>query len=338
MARLSLGFAGLPDTPAHHLSVDGMSPRGPNLSHWPGNRTPSKWKADLSTQICLAFARAPQGEREAFLDGAEVVLNNHYDTDGFLSLLAVLQGELARAREELIVLAAATGDFQAFQTPRSFAVDRIVLNLGDPERSPLAGQFQGLSDGERSLARYEWLLEHAEQILGEPESLAALYEEELALVQGQLQTCRQGALERTDHSPCGLAVLRSDRPLLRMVVNTLAGGYRVLHIVQGPEGPCYRYHDRTESWFELVTISPAPRRDLRPLARQLQEREGDRGAAGWIGDAPTEPVPEVYFGYPSAQEYGKITRELLPSRLDPEEVERTFVDFLLGSDENRSNP
>jgi hypothetical protein len=313
-----------------------MTPRGPNLSHWPGNRTPPKWKADLSTQICLAFARAPQGEQEAFLDGAEVVLNDHYDTDGFLSLLAVLRRELAQDREELIVLAAATGDFQAFQTPRSFAVDRIVLNLADPERTPLGAQFQDLGDGEKALARYRWLLEHAEQVLGEPESLAALYEDELALVQGQLEACGKGALQRTFHPPCGLAVLRSDRPLVRMVLNTLAGAYRVLQILQGPEGMCYRYHDRTESWFELVTLSPLPRRDLRPLARQLEEMEGDRGGGGWFADPPTEPVPEVYFGNASAQEYGKITRELLPSRLDPEEVERAFVDFFL-EPETRSN-
>src|SRR5262249_9093223 len=87
------GFEGIPGTPANHLSVDGMTPVGPNLSHWPGNRTPPEWKSDLSTGICLNFARAAASARERFLDGAAVVLNDHYDTDGFLSLVAVLRPE-----------------------------------------------------------------------------------------------------------------------------------------------------------------------------------------------------------------------------------------------------
>ena len=57
-AHLELGYAGAGDAAAPVLSVDGMTPRGPNLSHWPGNRTPAAWKADLSTGISLRFARA----------------------------------------------------------------------------------------------------------------------------------------------------------------------------------------------------------------------------------------------------------------------------------------
>ena len=36
--RLQLGYFGAPGTPDLHLSVDGMTPKGPNLSHWPGKR------------------------------------------------------------------------------------------------------------------------------------------------------------------------------------------------------------------------------------------------------------------------------------------------------------
>ena len=44
---MEIAFAGPGGAPEPHLSVDGMTPRGPNLSHWPGNRTPPHWKADL---------------------------------------------------------------------------------------------------------------------------------------------------------------------------------------------------------------------------------------------------------------------------------------------------
>jgi hypothetical protein len=327
MRRLRLSFAGLPDATDAPLSVDGMTERGPNLSHWPGNRTPTRFKADLSTGICLRFARAPTADRERFLGETEVVLNDHYDTDGFLSLLAVLRPEVALAREEVCLLAAATGDFQSFQTERAFAIDRIVANLGDTARSSRAADFAHLAGGARSLARYRWLLENAAAVLDAPQAFAALYRDELAAVQSELDAARAGALDRRVHHALGFAVLRSRQPLQRMVLNTLAAAWRVLHVQDTTDGPLYRYHDRTESWFEVVTFAPPPRRDLRPLARRLQELEADAGGAAgvWCADAPTEPVPELYHGAPAPQEYGRVTRVLAPSCLTPDQVEAAFA-------------
>jgi hypothetical protein len=328
MPSLRLSFAGLPDAPALHLSVDGMTPIGPNLSHWPGNRTPVEWKADLSTGICLRFARAERKARERFLQDAEAVLNDHYDTDGFLSLLTVLRPEVALAREELCLLAAATGDFQAFQTRKSFAIDRVVLNLAHPQRSPMAAQFSGLEGPALSFARYRWLIENAETVLDRPATFAPLYEDDLARLLDELGRCKQGALQRTLHHRSGLSVLRSEEGLQRATLNTLAAAWRVLHIVGGATGTLYRYHDRTESWFELVTIQPPPRRDLAPLAAALQDLEGAAGEGRWCADRPEDPVPELYHGIPAGQAYGEVTRTLTPSRLDPSVVERLFVEYL----------
>lgn len=313
--HLRLGFAGHPDAPARHLSVDGMTPSGPNLSHWPGNRTPHRWKADLSTGIVLNFARAPAAEQQAFLDGAEVVLNDHYDTDGFLSLLAILRPEIAFAREELCLAAAATGDFGVFLTWRAFAIDRIVAHL--PSASVLA-------DAAKSLHRYQWLLAHAEEILDQPERHAQLWRSELAQVTAELDAGRE-AIERTLHHDQGLSVLHTDGPRHRMSINTLAKAFRVLHVQHGGDGIRYRYHDRTESWFELATFEPQPRRDLRLLAARLQQLEGPPGDSRWCADPPTEPIPELYFGIPSTQHYGQITRVLTPSRLRPEQVEAELL-------------
>src|SRR5690606_31771538 len=140
--RLEIGFAGADgfDPGQRYLSVDGMTPCGPNLSHWPGNRTPRRYKADLSTGICLSFARADAAEQRAFLAGVSAVVNDHYDTDGFLSLLAVTRPELALAHEETCLSAAATGDYGAYQSQRGFAIDRVVTRLAAAE-SPLAGEF-----------------------------------------------------------------------------------------------------------------------------------------------------------------------------------------------------
>ncbi|MFY9343955.1 MAG: DUF6687 family protein, partial [Planctomycetota bacterium] len=229
-SRLQLGFAGRNGLATPHLSVDGMTPAGPNLSHWPGNRTPPQWRADLSTGIALRFARAPAAEQEAFLAGVQLVVNDHYDTDGFGSLLAVLRPELAFAREELLLLAAATGDYGTWQTWRAFAIDRIVAGVASPA-SPVAGAFHGVTDAdELSLRRYAWLLDHATAVLDHPGQFAPLYADEMAAVQQQIADGLRGGLERVRHERADLAVVTSRGPRHRMTLNTLAGAFRVLHV------------------------------------------------------------------------------------------------------------
>ncbi len=325
-ARLRLGFAGAGEH-VPHLSVDGMTPHGPNLSHWPGNRTPDKWKADLSTGIALRFSRAPAAEQAGFLGDAEIVLNDHYDTDGFGSLLVVLRPELAVAREELLLAAAATGDFGCWQTWRAFAIDRIVARLAQPE-SPVGAAFHGVHDpAELSLRRYAWLLEHATAVLDHPGQFAPLYAEELAAVQSELDQGLRGAIERQRHDAFGFAVVISRGPRRRITLNTLAGAFRVLHVQHDADGTRYRFHDRTESWFELVTFHALPRRDLRPLAAHLDALEPTHDGARWCADAPDDPIPELYFGVPSVQQYGLLTRELLPSSLPAAAVTAAFLSF-----------
>jgi hypothetical protein len=310
-----------------HLSVDGMTPHGPNLSHWPGNRTPASWKADLSTGIALRFARAPRAQQDAFLGDVALVLNDHYDTDGFGSLLAVLRPELANAREELLLAAAATGDFGTWQTWRGFAIDRIVTGLASPA-SPVAAAFPAGADAdELAWRRYAWLLEHATAVLDHPGQFAPLYAEEMARVQRELEQGLAGALERRAFPSQGFSVLTSEGARHRMTLNTLAAAYRVLHVQHDPDGVRYRYHDRTESWFELVTVRPLPRLDLRPLAVALAELEPEHDGARWNVDPPDDPIPELYFGVPGAQAYGQLTRVLRPSRLAPDRVAAAFASF-----------
>ncbi len=324
MARLTLTSALDPDLRPWHLCVDGMSPTGPNLSHWPGNRTPRELKADLSTGICLRFARSSAADQARVLAGATQVLNNHYDTDGFLSLLAVTRPEVALAREEVCLAAAATGDYSVFTTRRGFAIDRIVLNLGKRPGTPLYGELDAQPQAARDYARYRWLLDHAEAVLDAPERLTPLFEAELDDTLRALDAAQAGALQRDLFHAEGIAVLTSATDLSRIVLNTLSVLHRVLHVRAAPSGGhCFRLHERTESWFEMVTIQPPARLDLRPLAARLQALEGARGEAGagvWNADAPDDPIPELYFGAPGPQAYGEVTRSLAASRLTPAQV------------------
>ena len=89
--RFEYYHAGLEDLPK--LSVDGLVPNSIHFSHWQGNRTPAEVKADSSTEIALNTVASPRlGE---LTRGLELVTNNHFDTDGVLSVWTMLTGERA---------------------------------------------------------------------------------------------------------------------------------------------------------------------------------------------------------------------------------------------------
>src|SRR5215510_4618339 len=96
------------------LSVDGTVDNSIHFSHWEGNTTPAELKADTSTEIALNLVASPN--RAALTNGIDLVTNNHFDTDGILSVWTVLNGERALELREDLVSAAEAGDFCEFSS------------------------------------------------------------------------------------------------------------------------------------------------------------------------------------------------------------------------------
>lgn len=74
------------------------------LSHWFPNQTPHHLKADTSTEICMNFVASENVDWD-------VVVNNHVDVDGVLSVFTLLHPETALTHRTTIVSAAEMGDF-----------------------------------------------------------------------------------------------------------------------------------------------------------------------------------------------------------------------------------
>ena len=83
-----------------------------DLTHWTNNATPEALYADTSTEIALNLARARFDDAATYarFDDA-VVLNNHYDVDGVLSVYACVDPTRALRHREVMIAAAAAGDF-----------------------------------------------------------------------------------------------------------------------------------------------------------------------------------------------------------------------------------
>src|SRR5919206_5325677 len=110
------------------LSVDGTVANAVHFSHWEGNQTPAALRADTSTEIALNLVASPR--REEFTRGIELVTNNHFDTDGVLSVWTVLTGPRALDLRDALIAAAEAGDFSAFTGARGVRAS-IVIQGGE---------------------------------------------------------------------------------------------------------------------------------------------------------------------------------------------------------------
>src|SRR6185295_2438835 len=139
--RFEYYHAGLADVPK--LSIDGTVDNAIHFSHWQGNETPPAVRADTSTEIALNLVAAPN--RDELTRGIDLVTNNHFDTDGVLSVWTVLTGERALDLRDKLIPAAEAGDFSEFTNEDAVRASIVIqgsdqANPDDDAGSPLARQ------------------------------------------------------------------------------------------------------------------------------------------------------------------------------------------------------
>lgn len=110
------------------ISCDGRIPGGVTLelTHWTGNETPDELYADTSTEMALKFAQHEQYAAD-FVDA--IVLNNHYDTDGILSVWACLEPTEALKYSALLIHGAEAGDFGEWSSDMGVKLDCALSRM-----------------------------------------------------------------------------------------------------------------------------------------------------------------------------------------------------------------
>lgn len=92
------------------------------LSHWIPNRTPARFKADTSTEICLGFVASGDPR-------FDLVVNNHADVDGVLAVFTLVAGAWALPHRRTLIQAAEMGDFWAWGEPPAQALFQTLTLL-----------------------------------------------------------------------------------------------------------------------------------------------------------------------------------------------------------------
>src|SRR5690242_8292586 len=111
---------------------------GLQLSHWPGNRTPVRYKSDLSVEIALRYLA--DLDRGIACPYSDIVTNDHYDTDGLLAIWALLNGTESLGHAGALGAAAEAGDFYEFISPQAVQFDLTVRAFESMEKSPVVAE------------------------------------------------------------------------------------------------------------------------------------------------------------------------------------------------------
>lgn len=306
------------------LSVDGTVGNAIHFSHWQGNETPASVKADTSTEIALNLVGAP--DREELTGGIELVTNNHFDTDGVLSVWTVLTGERALELRNELIAAAEAGDFSEFTGENAVRASIVIQGSESPVEedsgSPLANHLAGKVIDDDALA-YELVLPKVAHVLehtGEYEPLwrkgweriAAALESfakgtstvkeygagELSLITLAPEVFSANGFNPTSHAAPYTAISHYARGNLFVIARPVSGGWS------------YRIDYPYYSWAETLVRPRIERRDFSLLVARLNELE-QQPAGLWKLDT-SEMTSAIKFSNPNGT--------LVASSLEPDMV------------------
>ena len=319
---------------APKLSVDGTVDNAVHFSHWKGNETPASVRADTSTEIALNLVAAPN--REELTRGIDLVTNNHFDTDGVLSVWTVLTGERALPFRDKLIPAAEAGDFSELSTEDGVRASIVIQGSDSPtdnSGSPLARHLAGepVNDDARA---YELVLPHVERVLTHTAEYESLWRDAWDKIAAALDSFAKGTsrveedreakfsfvtLAPEIFSTSGFKPTRHTAPFT--AISSRAHGELFLITTVLDNGWTYRIDYPYYSWAETVVRPQIGRRDFASLVGRLSELE-KRSAGQWQIDSSE---------LSSAVKFADAAGRLAASALEPDVVRTELRAALLQS-------
>jgi hypothetical protein len=337
--RFEYYHAGLDDT--RKLSIDGTVSNSVHFSHWEGNHTPAAVKADTSTEIALNLVGSPK--REELTEGLELVTNNHFDTDGVLSVWTVLAGERALALREKLIAAAEAGDFSEYSSADGVRASIVIQGSdavvpGEDAGSPLV---RHLSKGEATdeARSYELVLPEVERVISSTGDYEFLWRDEWQRIERALESFARGDSQVEEDASTGLSLItlapglygshgftpvRHNAPFTAISHN--AHGRVFLIALPMMNGWSYRIDYPYYSWAETVVRPPVERRDFTPLINRLGELEERHATAANVTGRWAIDRSEMTSAVKFLDQAGTLCASVLSPEVVAEELRATLTD------------
>jgi hypothetical protein len=312
------------------LSVDGTVANSVHFSHWNGNETATELKADTSTEIALNLVTSPN--KDQFTKNIDLVTNNHFDTDGMLSVWTVMTGEAAVKYRDVLISAAEAGDFSEYSSADGVRISLAIQGSDqatpeDDTGSPFARMLAG-EDVNDDARCYELILPKLEDLLTNINDYEALWLAGWKKIVDALESFDRGSSTVTElnDSKLSLVILapeifsgsgfnptRHSAPYT--AISKFVHGELFVIAIPSSDGWFYRIDYPYYSWAETVVRPMVKRRDLTNALQTLNSKEGNRNGR-WQPDNSEMT---------SAAKFTDSNLTLMPSHLKPEEVLEAFA-------------
>ena len=314
------------------LSIDGTVDNSIHFSHWQGNTTPAEVKADTSTEIALNLVASPN--RAALTNGIELVTNNHFDTDGTLSVWTVLNGERALPYRDLLIAAAEAGDFSEHSSDDGVRVSIAIqgADQASPNNdtgSPLARLIAGENVDDDARA-YDLVLPEVERLLTNINDYEPLWREGWESVAAAIESFERGESKVTEFAGTKISLITLAPKLFDgagfsptrhaapyTAISKFAKGELFLIAIPTSSGWFYRLDYPYYSWAETVVRPQVERRDLTGVLQLLNRKESNHGG-NWKLDNREMT---------SAVKFLDSAGMLVASGLEPDEVAEVLTSF-----------
>ena len=305
------------------LSVDGTVDNAIHFSHWKGNQTPESVKADTSTETVLNVVAAPN--RRELTRSIELVTNNHFDTDGVLSVWTMLSGEHALPLCDKLICAAEAGDFSELSSVDGVRASIVLQGSDSPidkSGSPLAAKLAGGPVDDEAHA-YLLVLPQVEQVISRISDYEELWRDSWQRIETALESFAKGESQVEEFAEARLSLVTlapqafgangfnpEHNAVPFTAISRHAKGHLFLIATPLDGGWAYRIDYPYYSWAETVVRPRIVRRDLSGLMRELNDLE--RSSAGkWRIDSSE---------LASAAKFIDENGRLAPSKLPPDTI------------------
>jgi hypothetical protein len=255
----------------------------------------------------------------------DLVTDNHFDTDGLLSVWAMLTGERALRLREPLIAAAEAGDFSELSSADGVRTSIVIQGSDSPidkSGSPLAAQLAGKPINDEAQA-YLLVLPHVEEVVTRIDRYESLWREQWRRIEIALDSFARGTsrVEEIDEAKLSVVTLAREAfgaagfdPIQHSAPFTAISqnAHGELFLIATPlnESWAYRVDYPYYSWAETVVRPKIKRRDFSSLVAQLNSLEQNKQANWHIDDTELS----------SAIKFLDADNRLAASRLTPDAV------------------
>lgn len=308
----------LPDKRDNVLSVDGIFESGLNLGHWPGSTSPPELKADTTTEMSFKLVESP--DKEKYLEGIDIVSNNHFDSDGVIAAFVLLYPEKAIGIKNALINIALTGDFFEFTTEDALKADKVLNDVQYPGKSLFKDLFDN-QDSHLMNSLYLKCFEILPDLVNNVDDYEEHFREDFNLYSRSVAAFDSQTALWSDYNDCRLTVIESSFRLHPVSVYSHAGNDIVLTVEVSKDGRKYELSFKPYTWHETLRKKQVERKTFETLSNKLNLMEHvSEGSWKIIGDDPKKD-------WDYRMNFSDESNNLVPSKIEIYKVEEILFDY-----------